>query len=358
MPLEYRRGNRISTAFERESMEYLGTFPAGFTELVKHLVLRDLERTTILFSDESVIAFRSSAVPAKLPYLKNLYILIAWGKAEDLASAYQLILDRKKLDTLDTLPEKITKKRFVIRTFIEGKPAPVIPHLHRQVERVIVNHLNGKPNSEHPDLEFHLHIRKNKQYFFVLQEKTHREEPVPAGTLPPYLCRLLIELSDPQKDDIFLDPFMGSGAIPFARAQSGPYGLIFAGDKDAEKVASFKAQLKNKRWEKRRKTIFPKLLDGTKLDGFQNAFITRIVSDPPWGLYDTLDATSLYELYEKFLSEAARVLAKTGKMVLLVGSHIPLPAVIEKADLPFRISKQYSVLVSGQKALVYILVPL
>ncbi|MCA1951069.1 MAG: methyltransferase [Treponema sp.] len=339
-------------------MDYLGTFPAGFTELVKHLILRDLERTTILFSDESVIAFRTQAVPAKLPYLKNLSILIAWGKAEDLASAYQLILDRKNLGTLDALSDRLAKKRFVIRTFIEGKPAPVIPHLHRRVEQEIVNRLSGKPNSERPELELHLHVRKNKQYFFVLQEKVHREEPIPAGTLPPYLCRLLIELSDPQKDDIFLDPFMGSGAIPFARAHAGPYGLIFAGDKDAEKVASFKAQLKNKRWEKRRKTIFPKLLDATKLDGFQDAFITRIVSDPPWGLYDNLDAAPLYELYEKFLGEAARVLAKTGKMVLLVGSHISLQAVIEKTRLPLRIIEHYPVLVSGQKALVYILVPI
>ncbi|WP_304224643.1 TRM11 family methyltransferase [Gracilinema caldarium] len=339
-------------------MDYLGTFPAGFTELVKRLLLRDLERATILFSDESVIAFRTQTVPVKLPYLKNQYILIAWEKTENLASAYQIILDRKNLGTFEALSDRLAKKRFVIRTFIEGKPAPVIPHLHRQVEKEMVNRLSGKPNSERPELEFHLHVRKNKQCFFVLQEKDHREEPLPAGTLPPYLCRLLIELSDPQRDDIFLDPFMGSGAIPFARAQVGPYGLIFAGDKDAEKVASFKAQLKNKRWEKRRKTIFPKLLDAAKLDIFQDAFITRIVSDPPWGLYENLNAASLYELFEKFLDEAARVLAKTGKMVLLLGSHIPLPAIIEKTSIPFRITEYYPVLVSGQKALVYILVPI
>ncbi len=338
-------------------MEYLGTFPAGFTEPVKHLVLRDIEKATILFSDESVIAFRSPARSIQLPYIKNLYRLIAWGKAEDLASAYQRILDHKNIGTLHWLAEQLANRRFVIRAFIEGKPAPIIRDLHRTLEKTIINCFGSQPSSERPDIELLLHVRKTKHFFFVLQEKGHREALIPAGTLPPYLCRLLLELSDPLEKDVFLDPFMGSGAIPFDRAQLGPYGLIFAGDKDDEKVARFKLQLKNKGWEKRRKTIFPKLLDATRLDAFQNGFITRIVSDPPWGLYENLDAASLYALYEKFLFEAARVLAKTGKMVLLVGAQIPLSEIIGKAHIPLRIADHFSVLVSGQKALVYILIP-
>ncbi|HRU28921.1 MAG TPA: hypothetical protein P5082_08135, partial [Treponema sp.] len=70
-------------------MEYLGTFPAGFTELVKRLIERDTSSHELMFYDESVIALRSERPLTRLPYLKNLYPLIAWGRAKDLQSAYQ-----------------------------------------------------------------------------------------------------------------------------------------------------------------------------------------------------------------------------------------------------------------------------
>lgn len=341
-------------------MEYLGTFPAGFTDLVKTLMLRDTAAQEVLFCDESVIAFRSAKSFSALPYLKQLYPLIAWGKAENLASAYQFILHISQdffHERLDMQLKPRSQYDFVIRTFAEGNPAPIVHDLHVKLEQKLSLILKGRPNSERPELELQLHVRKNHQYYLILQRSKRVYGWLPPGTLPPYLCRLILEVSECQKDDIFLDPFMGSGAIPLERARMGPYHFIFAGDIDEKKVEHLKTVLKQKEWEKRRKTIFPKVLDAANLANFETGFITRLVSDPPWGLYEDLGAAALQALYINFLREAARILAKTGRMVLLVGATVPLPDLIKGAQLSLAITEHFPVLVSGQKALVYVIIP-
>jgi SAM-dependent methyltransferase len=338
-------------------MEYLGTFPAGFTDLVKRLIVRDAASPHFLFSDESSIAFRSERVLPQLAYLKNLYPLIAWGKAENLTAAYQLVVEKPLRQKLTPMLGSPLRYNFVIRVFLEGRPGPIIRDLHLRLEQQLAQVLGGRPDSERPDIELQLHLRKNHQCYFILQKTKGLTTELPPGTLPPYLCRLLLELSELQRDDIFLDPFMGSGAIPLERARMGPYHMIFAGDINPEKVERFKAVLKDKPWEKRRKTIFPKVLDATHLEKFEDGFFTRLVSDPPWGLYDALGPEELRALYINFLREASRVLAKTGKMVLLVGADVPLADLLREAKLSLSVADFMPVLVSGQKALVYVIIP-
>jgi predicted RNA methylase len=341
-------------------MEYLGTFPAGFSKLVQQLIARDTDAEQVLFYDESIIAFRTDKHLSRLPYLKNLYYLIAWGQSETLISAYQLIIQKPLAKKVALIIKPRAPYNFAIRVFSEGKPAPINRDMHGMLENKLAQVIQGQPNSEQPELEFQLHLRKNHQCYLILQRKkyhTYIDESLPPGVLPAYFCRLLLELSDPQREDIFLDPFMGSGAIPLERARMGPYHMIFAGDIDPEKVQHFKLILRHKEWEKRRKTIFPKVLDASKLDQFDQGFITRIVTDPPWGLYEALEADNIRSLYINFLKNTGRILAPKGKMVLLVGAAIPLKDFIRDAEVPFCIQNCIPVLVSGQKALVYVIIP-
>ncbi|AEJ19174.1 TRM11 family SAM-dependent methyltransferase [Gracilinema caldarium] len=341
-------------------MEYLGTFPAGFSTLVQHLMLRDSILEQVIFYDESIIAFYSEKHLSTLPYLKNLYPLLEWGQAENIFSAYQLMLQKPFIKKLTPLVKLKAHCTFTIRVFIEGKPAPIIRDLHGMLEKKLAQSIHGRPNSEQPELEFQLHVRKNHHCYLILQQQKYPkyiDERLLPGALPPYFCRLLLELSDPQREDIFLDPFMGSGAIPLERARMAPYHMIFTGDIDPEKVQHFKIILKHKEWEKRRKTIFPKVLDATTLGQFQQGFITRIVTDPPWGLYEALEANKIRTLYIRFLKESARILAPKGRMVLLVSATIPLADLLKAAEVPLVIKQGIQVLVSGQKALVYVIIP-
>ncbi|MFQ3547997.1 MAG: hypothetical protein SNJ56_06630, partial [Termitinemataceae bacterium] len=271
---------------------YIITYPAGFTKLVTSLLYRDITKVTMLFSDESSLAFETPQPIKQLPYARNTFFLLAYAQASTHKAAGEQILaalHRPALKTwLSSIKSTNKHTRFVIRNFLEGTPAPKDPVLHRSLEQYFSKVLQGSPHSEQPDMELQLHGRKNGVSYLALPLDHRKPQPVPAGALPSYTARLLCEAALPQEDDIFLDPFMGSGAILIERSRMKPYNMIFGGDIDPTKVTQLKTLLKGKDWSKKRKTIFPKELDGRRLFQFEDNFITSIVSDPPWGQYDLM----------------------------------------------------------------------
>ena len=125
------------------------------------------------------------------------------------------------------------------------------------------------------------------------------------GGLRPTISYTLLKIAKIKKDDVFLDPFCGSGTIPIEcvnfRARK-----IYASDIDSEVIAFAK--------ENAPSNVHIYLEDATKLS-FKDKFIDVIVSNIPWGKQVMVDNISL--LYNKFLKEAKRVLKDNGRMVLL-----------------------------------------
>jgi len=141
-------------------------------------------------------------------------------------------------------------------------------------------------------------------------------------------------LSEPNRDDVFFDPFAGSGAIAKARL-SFPYTKIIAGD----------IRPKNQHIQK---------VDATKLDNFDNESIDKIVTDPPWGFFG--EKINITDLYTKSLNSFYRVLKKDGLLVILVGDRDFFENILAKFKDKFTIKQKLYVLVSGKKAGIYKLV--
>src|SRR5208283_3966333 len=126
-----------------------------------------------------------------------------------------------------------------------------------------------------------------------------------AGELPRTTCRLLAEMTEPEADDVFLDPFCGYGGIALERALAAPYRFIFASDTEPEKIAAVKAAMVGSAFERRRRTIFPKVRDALDSSAFDAGFVTAIATDPPWGLYEGgPDEASARDLLRGFFAEA------------------------------------------------------
>ena len=89
-------------------------------------------------------------------------------------------------------------------------------------------------------------------------------------------------MTEPDADDVFLDPFCGYGGIALERALAAPYRFVFASDDEPEKIAAVKTALYGPGFEKRRRTIFPKVRDVLDSNAFDEGFVTAIATDPPW----------------------------------------------------------------------------
>jgi tRNA G10 N-methylase Trm11 len=160
------------------------------------------------------------------------------------------------------------------------------------------------------------------------------------------LAHLLCLLSEPGRNDIFLDPFCGSGSLVLERLHSFPYRQILAGDQDPTHVAALR------RKTKQQKNIKLEQWDALHLTTVESHSVHKIVTDPPWGFYQDTNV-NFTEFYSQMLSEFARVLQPGGLAVVLVGRKAEFEQALIAIAQHLQLRKKYDVLVSGKKAGVY-----
>ena len=334
---------------------WFATHAAGFGPLVARLMARDLPGFVLRRSDDNAVLFNAEAEPrAVLAYCRSLFRVRGDepGGLERAARAFTKATVRPAGRT--AAPKSAQghgPSTFVLRAFGPDDPASLPPEVRRALESAIASVTGLRPDSGRPDREFRVQERADGRTLFLERwasapDAAALRDGDRAGELPRSTCRLLAEMTEPRPDDVFLDPFCGYGGIALERALASPYRFVFVSDSDAEKLAAVKESLSGKPFERRRRTIFPKVRDALDSGGFDPGFLTAIATDPPWGLYEGgMGASDAQTLLKSFLVDAARLLAPGGRLVLLVarGANI-------EAGSDFILRERLDVLVSGKKA--------
>jgi SAM-dependent methyltransferase len=317
---------------------------AGFGPLVARLAMRDVPSCRLEPSEDNALLLSSQAEPrALLSYCRGLFRLIGEAPGGLVRASRALLRD-------PAVPGRLAAIRgprsFVLRTFEPDDPAALPPELRRELESMIARATGLRPDSSRPDREYRVQERSDGRTLFLERMNSASEAPTRPGELPRTTCRLLAELSDPRPEDVFLDPFCGYGGIALERALAAPYRFVFASDLDADKTAAVKAALAGKAFERRRKTFFPKTRDALDPSAYEAGFVSAIVTDPPWGLYEGGPGAGEAEsLLGRFMEEASRLLAPGGRLVLLVARAARL-----EPGQAFVLREDLEVLVSGKKA--------
>jgi 23S rRNA G2445 N2-methylase RlmL len=127
---------------------------------------------------------------------------------------------------------------------------------------------------------------------------------VPGGIRPP-LAHCLVRLSGPKSGDVFYDPFCGAGTIAFERAYYGSK-KIFASDVNDDVVEIAKANLGQSA------IVFAADAAKTKM---KDNSVDAVVTNMPWGRQINVD--DIGGLYRDFFIELKRILAPSGKAILL-----------------------------------------
>ena len=153
-------------------------------------------------------------------------------------------------------------------------------------------------------------------------------------------------MSEPDKSDVFLDPFAGSGAIPLARSKY-PYELLYGFDKSVESVSALKINLKGVKARKKRPIILSKA-DARTLSRFDDGFVSKIVTDPPWGRHETIDDVEVF--YSEVFKEFLRILAPKGLIVTLIGDRDLVKMLSNKHCDDLCVEININTLVNGQPA--------
>lgn len=337
---------------------YFSTFITGFAEPVEEQLRADLPdiRLDLLF--DGLVVYSTEEKPQRiksLRYFNNSFIQLkqldckSQDLPEDTLKDLSTNIDFKNAIQPLALPEGTTFRLVVSK---ENQMTGVKKATTKYIENKILAKTHLQLNPLKADVEFWFLIRSEGQAFFGIRLTglTETKGKPEKGELRPELAHLLCLLSNPAAHDTFLDLFCGSGAIPLERSLSFPYTQIVASDSDLSLVETLKHKVLSQQAFKVTQ------MDALTLGGIEDQSIDKIVTDPPWGFYNSegKQEMDLDELYADMLKAFTRVIKPDGIIVILTARKEILQEALEKQS-SLHTSKKYDILVSGKKAGAYVL---
>ena len=220
---------------------YFSTFITGFNEVVADELVKRLKNVEIeLLTDGLIIYKTTSSLDEikRLKFLNNSFILLKkFEHASENSIKDMLKFILKERDHENIIKQDFSKQnlKFRIRASLKNQFVAIDKNLLRALEEKITwTTRTLKVDRSLPDIEFLIAIRSEGFGLIGIQftHRTNYEKVLEKGELYPELAYILCLISEPVKDDIFLDPFAGHGSIPIQRATSFPYARVIAGDID------------------------------------------------------------------------------------------------------------------------------
>ncbi|MCL2193001.1 MAG: methyltransferase [Treponema sp.] len=258
--------------------------------------------------------------------INNLFMVLSSYFSENILDA------AKRVPRERFLFPQLKGKTFRIIVMDCGKLRPIPYNTMNDIEKSVSRQTKLSVNRANPDVEIWLNRRNDNSVYFMLRVKKHRsfDKTLKKGELRPDIVEVMIHEAKISKNSVVADLFGGWGAIAAAVVESGRYKKVYTGDINDECVKHQKKRLHDKR------NCLIQKWDARRLPLEDNA-VDAIVTDPPWGEYEVINAP---QFYDEFIGEAARVLRSGGSFVFLTSiqseacqsldrhcfsySHIPL----------------------------------
>ena len=341
---------------------YASTFIPGMGAVVADALQDSLRSVAVDLLFDGLVVYRTPAGISDvqgLRFCNNSFVCLmsfdGLGRNPSARICQTVLADGQLLRRVAPhLPRKNLTFRFVAS---HGNQFVSLPARTRtSLERLLAGERRLRPDHSNPDVEFWLLSRREGFGLVGMRITRHTayEKTLAQGELRPQLCHLLCLMSEPSREDVVLDPFCGSGAIPLERARAFPYRTILAGDVSANSVKTLRSRVRGLRWlqRKRSRKFVIGRWDALNLDTFAPESVDKIITDPPWGFFQKR-VPDLEHFQRAMLREFHRVLRPNGLLVVIVGKPQLFAECLREFAESFTVRKRYDVLVSGKKASVF-----
>ena len=278
-------------------------------------------------------------------------------------SRQTLTMMRKSLGQLDFRPHfalcqsaglRLRKQvTFRVTSHLSGQRNFRRIDLQRAVEQGLTSY-GWRRTDNNPALDVWVEVHGDDAYISIrlsplnMAQRDYKQAHIPTS-LKPTVAYSLVQLSDPQPDDIFLDAMCGAGTILIERAYSGRYRYLLGGDIATEALHAAQTNIGRKH---RPRQLFHW---DAQLLPLADWSIDKIVCSPPFaGQRDDKFVDRI--LYRQFLIECERVLKPTGRMVLLTTHGSGFENLL-KQRRSFQIVQKLKINLRGQNPWVYLCLP-
>jgi 23S rRNA G2445 N2-methylase RlmL len=185
-----------------------------------------------------------------------------------------------------------------------------------------------------------------------MRHRFARQVELPAS-LRPSVAAAMVLLTEPQAEDVFLDPLCGSGTILMEREHAGPFRQILGGDILPERVQAARQNVLGHGRDKARRReerISIRRWDAQNLP-LEDASVDKVATNFPFGKQIGSPA-ELPRLYSGVLAELQRVVRPGGRIVLLSSEYDLVKETVRR--LPrLKITTGYSIAVLGRWGRIY-----
>ena len=329
-------------------LTYYSTFITGFEDLIEKALRKEDPGLRVKLLMDGLVVYQTKLNPEevkRLPFLNNSFLLLNQQETKEGTRTVDFVKNLFEQTDLTQFNQlKWLRKQGTFRIVIskENQAIGIPSWLTDDLEAVISKVFKLKPDRSKPEIEFWFLLRREQKAFLGIRITHKSSDKREKGELRPELAYLLNFLSEPTENDVFLDPFAGSGIIPLSRTAIVSFKQLIVGDKDLELVKTLRKRLPQD------KRIKANQLDALNLETIPDLSVDKIVTDPPWGFYQEKVIN-----YQQMLVEFHRILKPKGILVLLIGDREVFQKDLETKKSLFKTEEQNTTLVSGKKAVVY-----
>tara|TARA_Y100000034_G_C6901503_1_gene417082 strand:- start:2335 stop:3339 length:1005 start_codon:yes stop_codon:yes gene_type:complete len=327
---------------------FASSFTTGLNKPVIELLKKELKDINIIKSLEGLIIYKTNIDIDELikkRYLTNTFLVLCSSQNIPKSNPGDYLMKYAIKVKLPILKKHIPKKNKTFRIFTTHENKHIKPNrnLIKRLESKIISMTDLKLNLNYPNIEFYI-LSRTEGYGYFLMKLSKKQKTKPGkGELRRELAHMLCRISNPSDNDIFLDPFAGTGTIPKERIIIGPYMKIYVNDKERLINKSLRNYQNSK--------IIIMREDALNMSLYENS-ITHIVTDPPWGIFKELPM-KIERFYDKLFEEFYRILIKGGRIVILTANKSKIENIFNK-NKRFLLEEKYDILVNGKKAGIYI----
>jgi predicted RNA methylase len=400
MQKKERKTNSTPKSNTKNPTKFLISYPFGLQKYIDDMLQYELKNCEMVEKHDTFAVFLTSSNSTKvgkLPFASNVYIYIKKFTHQNVvAPAKQLQWAIKKstiIEKLQKIPLEFHNYRLMSQK--QGSTNSLPKDNKKVLSAKLRCYLNVKVSHTSPEVEIWF-IQVNDNLGFCglkinseLQSNKRQRNKLQKGELRPEIAYFLNFLavaddlnkcckrdrvafgkqiscnnqkssddkanSDIQRDvctrqaivpsdyqgAVFWDPFAGSGALPFSAAKFFDYDKIVASDID---LANLKENYEDLPCNIQEKVLCLQM-DVGNLSRIPDCSICRVVTDPPWGIYNP--EVDIYQLYETFLTQLAKKMCVSSIVVLLIKKkYLSLIRSLET----YNVSEIIDISIWGQKA--------
>lgn len=331
-------------------MRYYVQFVAGTGSLMLEALDTQLDELRVRYTDDSAMILETSAPPNKvaaIPYIKNAFVVLAdTGRGSLDKGVLQLsrVIGNKQFPELPG-----QTGRFRLMVHVDGTLAPVEPRAKSALEKAVMQRTGARLEPRGQCQEYWVVGRQGmRELLFCARLPKAPRATKAKGAVSHELSAMLVAASLPTPQDVFLDPFAGSGAFITARLEQ-PLKQAWYVDRN---LAQHRSSLGRQLTDKKRVRLLAE--DALTLPSLADGSIDVIVTDPPWGEHEVVERP-----YEELARDVAAVFARVlnpvrGRYVLLVNRRnaAVVDTALTAAGLP--VDAEHEILVNGHPASVLI----